>query len=587
MILSAAAGPSNNLKSAMYEQVLRTYLARFRWEILLYWVISLARILAIREGHLYFSELFSLIGFTSVVWLGLRMMLAEEMFHLQGGWRTRPIPWQAQAILPGLLFFLILAIPCILQIFVVQQIFHLSFQDASSEIWKRTIFWFIVWVLFCVALRCIGSLLLAPQNLVKRQKIWTGLTLITVFIVLLQTIDRLNTNRAYDQAASNKYGASGMGISIIQELPDATDFLGDWSEQTSSCKVRLIEKMSLVDSPQTSVPGVHALDSEISSINGETQVVLRCLCLDRNWSMKLLNAVPVLRYSNGAYALSTESATDVKSIDGYQIWTFRAAFASPARLPGFTGKPEDLLHGLELSFYERLESNSSRELIKLPPPQTVDQLFKQFPWSDDTWNEIARPLLSRKATEADRGRILKFVQYDTRLLWIAREKGWERDCIPALRKLLHDRMFIEVIGIELLVAEQDPTLADDLKAVALQHRYWNQERLATILRLQPGFDWRGYALEAWKRQKYSNYWINPAGEYWRIALWAAQEGDATAFFRTAEDAAQGKDWQIKQLATLVDTDDKDIVSYVRNHMKEMQYDAGKKRWFAASAVKSP
>lgn len=129
----------------------------------------------------------------------------------------------------------------------------------------------------------------------------------------------------------------------------------------------------------------------------------------------------------------------------------------------------------------------------------------------------------------------------------------------------------------LLASEQDPQLTDDLAAIALQLKSGLAE-IELPLRSQPGFDWPEFAKELWKRKKYTTNWLEPYGEFWLPALWAAQEGDFSAFRQTAEQAARGKNWEMEQLKGLVAGEHADLLAYLREHVDVMKFDPVARKW---------
>ena len=133
--------------------------------------------------------------------------------------------------------------------------------------------------------------------------------------------------------------------------------------------------------------------------------------------------------------------------------------------------------------------------------------------------------------------------------------------------------------IEELVKEQDASQSADLLAISLQHTK-DLDRLEKALHSQPGFDWSAFARESCKRQEYANNCLEPRGEFWLIALWAAREGDETAFLCIAEEAARGKKWEREQLTNLVAGEHEDVVGFVREHLGKLRFDPSSRQWKA-------
>ena len=237
-------------------------------------------------------------------------------------------------------------------------------------------------------------------------------------------------------------------------------------------------------------------------------------------------------------------------------------------LPTFAADPRNFLS------YRMANQEQSKSLFE---PSSLQDLFSRFPWSDSDWQKIARPYLIQHAKIEDRPLLLDRLEFDTRLMSIFIEKGWTAEAMPVLRRLAKERIPMEIECIEWLAKEKDPSMNDDLRMIALGHTQ-GLGKLEASLKSLPGFDWSGYAKEAWRRMKYSNDWLEPRGEFWTIAHWAAQEGDFSAFRHTAEYAARGRKWEADQLKGLVAGEHADMMAYLRENMDGMKYDPVARKW---------
>ena len=67
-------------------------------------------------------------------------------------------------------------------------------------------------------------------------------------------------------------------------------------------------------------------------------------------------------------------------------------------------------------------------------------------------------------------------------------------------------------------------------------------------------------------------------EFRQPALWAAQEGDFSAFRETAEQAALGEKWEAEQLKGLVTGEHADLLGYLRENIDAMTFDPASRKW---------
>lgn len=579
----------------MISIALRHYRSRFGWEIAAFWLISgVNSVLLARHAVVGLISAFAVLEIIALAWITVRLVLAEDGFKTSGGWGTRPFPKGLRTGLPLAVACLVVLVPAVVRAFVYQRMFA----DASvwtawnGSSWLRQLW---IWLVFCaLPIKLFGTLILRGIDGRGRIAAWT-----TLAVVLLPVTASLGT---YFGKRGGHYGNSGGGAprllaqGIQRHLDDATDFIGTWNDPTSDAEVpaaRLLARISL-DSNE-SPPGI-AVSAVSAGLRGSRVLVrMRGYLRDRAMVPRLKEAIAVLRYAGGTYATCEQ---DYTSDPGSPLpffpvseWRFSGDFVSPLSLPEFGGDPQELTRGLELLLFEpdwdkrqlkvdprrRANRGGDPEVFRFSPA-TMEELFTQFPWPDEVWEKTARPFLLKRAVEGDVPFLLDKLEMDNRLMSVFIGKGWRNEAMPVLRKLLKERIPMGIECIEELVREQDPALAEDLKAVALHHTR-GLERLEKALRSQPGFDWRGFVLEAWKRQKYSNNWLEPWGEFWIMALWAAREGDFSAFRLTAERAALGKTWEQQQLAGLVAGEHPDMMEFLRRNIDAMKFDSESRLWF--------
>jgi hypothetical protein len=582
----------------MISRILRHYLSRFQWEIAAFWLISVSNSFAVAsDGSARLVSFLSMMEVVGIVWITICLVLAEDGFQMSGGWRTRPVSRNIQHVFPIMLAAAVIALPTVVRAVV----FHRMF-DADAAAWNKL--WMdslltqgVAWFSAASALKLFGLLILRGIDGRAKTAAWSALAVILLPLTGLLCRSFASGYRAASSGGSPRQPAA-LSEGIKRQLPDATDFIGMWDEPVGSpdlSEARLVLKLSNEHGASSRNISVRSLRA---AIKGSRIVIsARVLDLDPAMAARMKRAIPVLRYEDASYGSCVEYRLIHRGARTPLLpaseWEFRADFISPLSLPEFEGRPAELLRGLELLFFiEDLtkptfpadprnvaRNRSGNEDDDSPPfqPATLQELFARFPWSDKIWKDVARPFLILDTTDKDMPLLLDRLEFDTRLMSVFIEKGWTGAAIPVLRRLAKERIPMEVECIEILAREQDPALNDDLKMLALDHTQ-GLAKLEAALRPLPGFEWAAFAREAWRRQKYSNDWLEPRGEFWIIALWAAQEGDVTAFRHTAEQAARGKKWELGALKGLVAGEHPDLLAYLRENIDGMTFDPAARKW---------
>ena len=582
----------------MIPRILRHYLSRFKWEIAAFWMISISNSIAVAsDGPVRLVSFLSMMEVIGLVWITIRLVLAEDGFQMSGGWRTRPILRIAQHIVPLALAALVIVLPVIVRALVFHRMFHADAAAWIKLLMTSALPQWVAWFTVACSLKLFGMMILRGIDGRAKTAAWSVLAVILLPITGMICQSFGNDHRASSSGGSPRHPAA-LAEGIKRQLPDATDFIGMWNEPAGSLELseaRLILRLSEehgASSRNLNVRSMHA------SIKGSRIVVsFRVLDLDPAMAGRIQKAIPVLRFAGGRYGTCWEyrlinRGARTPLLSAFE-WEFNGDFISPLSLPEFDGNPADLLRGLELLFFaEDLSkptfaadprsiamSRSGNEEADSPPfaPSTLQELFARFPWSDETWKKVARPFLILETSEKDIPFLLDRLEFDTRLMSVFIERGWTAEAMPVLRRLAKERIPMEIECIVALAKEQDPSMNDDLRMLALAH---TQEltKLEAALRPLPGFDWAAFAREAWRRQKYSNDWLEPRGEFWTIALWAAQEGDFSAFRQTAEQAARGKKWETDMLKGLVAGEHADLLAYLRENIDKMTFDPAARKW---------
>lgn len=573
----------------MIALTLRHYLSRFAWEIAAFWAVSLGNtFLLARNGPPGALRAMAVLEIVALAWITVRLVLAEDGFKTSGGWQTRPFSHKIRLGLPLGLAVVVVVFPAILRAFAFQRMFDgaaLWSDFGRGSWWRQVGAWFLF---FALPLKLFGVLILQRIEGRARTAAWAALALILLPLVAAMSAD-FGKRKNHSSSGSNDPRDLAQGIQ--RELPNATDFIGAWNDPTDEIGVpaaKLIAKFSIEpDAP----PAGASLRSASASLRGSrVNVRIRALMDDDALASRLQNTIAILRYADGTCATCptrglARPGTPLPFFPATE-WEFSGDFVSPLSLPEFESDPQRLTRGLELMFFaedwERPQMPTDPIRMKSETefrfrPATMRELFTQFPWSETIWKNIALPFLTKNATRDNIPFLLERMRIYPRIASIFLRNRWEPDALPVLWELAKMRVPLPADVILLLAEQKVPARSADLSAVALQLKSGLSD-VENSLRAQPGFDWPTFAKELWQRKKYTTNWLEPGGEFWLSALWAAQEGDFTALRKTAEQAAAGKVWETERLRELVPDAPADIVAYLRENLGELKYHPASRTW---------
>ena len=579
----------------MIALTLRHYRSRFGLEIAAFWLISFSNT-GLLLGKVSSSALSAtaVLEIVALAWITIRLVLAEDGFRTSGGWRARPFPPTVRHFLPLGFAFGVVLLPALIRQIAFHRLFPgTAWFDIGSGSWLRQLGGWLVFI--ALPLKLFGLLILQGVEGRAKSAAWAVLALILLPVIATSGIGFAKKRQPRDFNQSGDGNPRTLAQGIQREFPGSADFIGVWNDPITEPQVpaaRVVIRIPL-DSAAT-LAGISIRSHETSLRGAQVNVSLRVLLDDPKLSARLEQAVPVLRYADGSVAscmkrLTSDLGPPLPFL-GTTEWRFSGDFVSPLSLPEFEGDPMEVTRGLELLFFVpdwdrplmetdprwyRNELVSGREFSFAP--QTMDELFAQFPWPDVVWQKTGLPFLKARATREDIPFLLERLRADTRLADLFFAKNWTADAMPVLRELAKERLPMSPAAIIALAGEKDPALADDLAALALDQKFGLNE-LEPALRAQPGFDWPKFALEFWRRKKYATNWLQPYGDFWQPALWAAREGDFTAFRKTAEQAARGHKWEQERLPNLVDGGHDDLVGYLRENIDRMRFDSTKRKW---------
>lgn len=623
----------------MILRLLRHHVNRFRVEIGLFWLVSLATSIALATGaepvvRLCLARL-ELVG---LAWVSIRLLLAEEGFKVSGGWKSRPISGAAVFATPVLLLLVTILMPLGVRALLLQRMLGLDATGWDLLVRGSWLPQFTRWLIFACGVKLFGLLILRGLEGKAKAAAWGALSLALLPLASFSWHSVRFETRNYSRGGSQG-GPQQLAQGIQLQLSDATDFIGSWNDRVSGSQelpqARLLLRVPLQSG--ATVRNGRLLEARAAVEGVRVRARIRLLLVDARQLDRLVLSCAIIRYADGTYATANEHLLSKNPGSGALFsageFGFAGSFISPLSLPEFEGDLSRLLAGAELLFFDgdlskpplvadswrlfhrEIEKavpfepsslpagsdaatlkavmqilvdafNSERggwtdfegrdRLARQLPKEALPFLLKSGPWSDHAWGKMVCPFLVKHAGDADRPALLARLESDPRLGEVFVAKGWAADAMPLLRRHAKERLPMPASCIGLLAKEQDASMATDLAALTLMLRS-DIGTLEPLLRQHPGFDWPAFVAAGWKRWKY-DFRVQGDGELGRFAVWAAQEGDLTAFQHLGEFAARGNGWYAKQLGTLVAGQHGDLIGYLRENLGRFRFDPATHQW---------
>lgn len=576
--------------TTMITNTIRLYLLRFYKEILCYWLISFLGSWCMGKNNVEkYAIILSSLELIALVWITVRIVLAEEGFRMSGGWKVRPHRFKFQHFFSIGLAALVITIAITVRAVVLCHLFQLSVEETWNLIMKPALSGWIRWVAFAGSLKLFGMLLLTRLEGNQKAAAWA------VLIILLCP---LTINLCKDYAIMPEYRCTGgsnfvqqqFAFGIKNQITDAKNFLGYWIPEGGNRKNCNDAKqvLALRLDGENVHPQVKLYKGQMQLKDERVQVLIHISTINPELIDVLAKAVPVLRFQDGNYSIAEEYIGYKKDFRtpflSTKQWIYTADFLTPMALPAFEGDKEKMLKGLELRFYVPDENKifeidpeylRENRLTKLQP-KSRDELFSYFPWSDDDFDNVVLPFLIKNCDEADKEFLLGKLAQDLRLLSLFEKKGWLKDAMPLLKQRAKEHLDIDMKWLMHLVKEGDTELNRDLMVITLNQLNYG-DFIEKIFRNQPGVDWSAFSKEAWRRVQYplKRYGNLP---WWTYAFWAAQEGEVTALRKIVEEASKGKKWENEKLKELVISPQENVLEYVQLHLDDLKYNPEKKQW---------
>lgn len=598
--------------------VFQSYLRRFRLDLFLWWMVSfttsvMAKVLvASHTGRQ--TAWFGFFEILALLWIIGRLGWAEAGLATHGGWKQRPLCHrdylQAQVCFALLVFLP----PALFRALVLQSELQLSSTQWKTILLQQWLPAAGVLVLALMTVYFIGHVL-RKMPTTRRNTVGRVLLSILLAFLLPTLITLLSTKRA--KIASNSGDISETQLdSLRNTLPPDTIILKGGGQRKAAprpgLRAQLVQRIPLNTGATWTQPG---LRFRVQSVYlGKDRLELAYSVVSTSETPPTDHFIFVVRYADHTHALRDRYDIEGR-FPGILLFTAyerrnQASFLTPQFLPWNRLDAHQLLQGAELLVYQPVITHEEAEHPQLvnedesnafqrqadaaidaangqyPPKvqalQTLNILGREalpyvlarHPWNDDAWISTVRPYLIRFTREEDQPELRKQLRRDPRMAEVFILKGWNKEALPELSRFAKERLPLGTMALDLLARQKDPTLTEDLAALAMRLDK-GVKGLEPLLRQQPGFDWPKFAREGWRRWKYSNTYAN---EWWQFAYWAAQEGDASALRRLAEEAARGKKWEGEQLPGLIEGEHTDLLAFLRTNIDRLTFDPATRRY---------
>jgi hypothetical protein len=625
----------------MFQRAFFNYLNRFGKEICLFLLITTASSVAVLLGASPAVKLgLARIEIVGLAWMIVRILLAEDGFRVSGGWATRPMYGGVLGAAQASLLLGVVMVPLALRAAVLQRI--LQPDGTGWEILGRESWWPQIkpWLIFSCVVVLFGKLILRGLEGKGKVAAWSVLSL-AVLPCAVYAMSRFSERHFGNGYGNSNADPGNLAQGIQRELKDANDFLGTWNDRSPS-QFEMPAARKLLELPLregSRLPNARIV-SAATEVSGVRVIVdVRFMTVDARVLELLNRAIPVLRYGDGTCATCFDNIRGrsrlLTPLITAEEFRFAGTFISPLSQPEFEGDISSLLGDARLMFFvedgsrdpmppdpdrrwnpdsgiqkrvimpavpdgdgagdwtqivqqidegltkvdlDFMQKQEFERLARRLPPQAVPHVFEHMPWSDDSWEQLVKPLLLKHADGTQLPLLLEKLESDRRLGVILVSKGWSKEAMPQLRKFAKERLPMEAECLKALAEEKDEDLTEDLEALALPLRR-GVEGLKDALKQQPGFDWPRFAKAGWKFWKYDD---RPRGHepIGTFAVWAAREGDEWAFLYVAERAAKGEKWYLERLRELTPDGQSDVVGLVRENLGRMKFEAGK--WHPSS-----
>lgn len=617
----------------------RTTSGRFRWEIIVFWLMEMTLFAGYLNGFFRAEPpmstpfavrpAFDRLEILIFCWIVLRVMASEPVLLTQGGWRVRPIPRFIVWIAPFAVLVMILLPPLLLRLLVIQS-------AASPDVaqWGRIFTSCILpaagWILLGALFVRTGSGLLTRRGPAMAAKIVFGLALAGLMAAWFhpassRRIQILLNDRDLYHIQGGGGGSINFGnhvLGIQEHLPPGAKYAGDWEIWSPpAVRMREVVRFPIKQGLVRKQAGIRLEVKLIQPDERKLDLDFDITAADPKFITDLWNGTMVLRYAGNIYAFRRliRDWQETAPLAALPVTTIHCIgrFDSPIGYLWNDRTWGELLDDAELMVFVPDKSLPPIQVArKVDPPKPVRE--KPSGLAGDV-EEVFDGLdydLDRNFTKpmAEKGSSLPHEALPhvlARHPWS--DNAWEHFVKPFLLKhadvadkaALLDRMDSEPRLGEIMVikgwkadalpllrriAEDRLPLDVESLTVLAQERDpklakslsalaarldHGVEKLEPLLRVHPGFDWKAFVHEGWMRRKYS---FRRSGPIQPFDLWAAQEGDVSALRHMAEQAARGKKWEAEQLAGLVAGEHADLLGWLREHIGSLRFDAAAGRW---------
>ncbi|HVJ45407.1 MAG TPA: hypothetical protein VM511_03405 [Luteolibacter sp.] len=561
---------------------LRHYFRRFRIEILLFWIVSIALSVSILKGaDMQVTFRLSWAEVLLVLWLVVRVAGAESVLKTTSGWNIRPLAAR-QLLGAGVLVLLLAIVPAFaFRGWIWQSTARPVLQDWADVLWND----FVPLLAFAIA----AAWAAMTFRLLKAREasgLWVFLAAPLALGAGFLWLSKLGDEGSRSRRA---FGT--------ENLP-ARDHLLGVSSRIRGWETELAGRMPLE-------PGTLELDRrihvEVEDVrqSGDTlrvRYALRCVgALPRRDQFAFM-----IRYADGSYAATAnfEGFTSWKKHLLFQVSELggEATFLSPLSVPWSHLAPDRLTEGAELwvfrmkgeRLFPALEKMDSEKLrmgiasLELAHTNIGDEawwgnlrrlgssrpelLLKWPTWSDRVWANLVEPVLKERHTFAEENELIRHrLQTDARLAPMM--ASWPTALKPVLSQRLEDGRPFDSKNLLLALHDRDFTWSGDFENGLLRVRNWDSDLTGELTgKWHPQFE------EFLKVKWLSNGGSGNAPATNELAKFAAARGDfdALRFLARAND--------VERLKTLVAFPVVDPVGWLAENSRKLVYDPEQRRF---------
>lgn len=627
----------------MMIRMLQHYGSRFGREVLMYWGIAAGAGYAVAAGVMPPSVCLALhrIEVVAVVWITVRILLAEEGLGITGGWRARPVPRWAPGVARVILLAVVMLVPWFckagfLWYFLTPD--PTGWRCVARQIWLPQT---LTWLAFAAAVTLV-ALWLRKREGAAGPLLQIGFALVLMVGTIMVCGRKQTENQNY--AEYNLYGGPRLLVQgIRQALPTAKDFLG-FAEggclpDRTAPRAKLLLRVPL-NGPQA-LGNVRLVNASTSLRGVRMEVAVHLIGIDGKLWENLKFAAVLVRYADGTYAACRQNhrarETGPMAKPVVVNFRFKGSFVSPLCLPEFDKRVTGLPEAQELLFfggdddapplkvppefgYQRPYSNSNAKDIPLPQTQTPEnpdplaaEVYQLIDLLNLTWDfrrvslvpDDLEKRIENLPAEAVPWVLRRFPWSDEAWRMLVHPvllKHAERDDLPMVLEKLEFDPRLGVLCVEkgwtsealpLLKRYVRDRLPMDVACVKVVAEAKDPDLADDLAVVALGIGEKIGAVESalrefpgfdWAAFVKRGWWqvkyrgFKPSCGYAEFRMWAAREGDHSALLSLVTGPAVAKEDRVSALRAMVAGEQEDLIAYLKQNIDRITFDSATRKW---------